>query len=271
MPIPPSRFSPTNAAYGSKSVTSISFQGTGREGSSDGIAFILSIAGQADDRRTLRGARSEWPPDGPGRPQSQRFRRLQLTMRIPGPIASRERGFTMIEVLVSLLILVFGLLGLIGLQARTQVATFESYQRGQALILVQDMADRIATNRATAGCYTTTTPLGTGFSGAPTCGAATGTAATRALADADLQAWNDALQGAAETRWHQQSRRPPRRARLHNLYRGDEQLQGLPLPGRAWRRPWRPPRATPRPPAAPPCTELKRSGAKSASRSGLRY
>ncbi len=118
----------------------------------------------------------------------------------------------MLEVLVALLILVFGLLGLIGLQARTQVATFESYQRGQALILVQDMADRISTNRAAAGCYqtitiavvggvstSTFTPLGTGYSGTPTCTAATGTAATRALADADLQAWNDALKGAAET------------------------------------------------------------------------
>jgi type IV pilus assembly protein PilV len=95
---------------------------------------------------------------------------------------------------------------MIGLQARAQVATFESYQRGQALILVQDMADRIATNRQAAGCYsittntTTGTPyLGSGYSGTPVCTAAVGTATTRALADADLQAWNEALKGAAET------------------------------------------------------------------------
>src|SRR6267143_676693 len=107
----------------------------------------------------------------------------------------RQGGFTLLEVLVSLVILVFGLLGLIGLQARTQIATFESYQRGQALILVQDMADRLATNRGAASCYVNPTtvvagvvtpvPLGTGFVGAPTCVAATGTAITRALADAD--------------------------------------------------------------------------------------
>src|SRR3954471_17022169 len=100
--------------------------------------------------------------------------------------APTQLGFTMLEILVSLIILVFGLLGLIGLQARSQVATFESYQRGQALILVQDMADRIATNRGAAGCYSTTTPLGTGFTGTPVCAAATGTTATRATADADL-------------------------------------------------------------------------------------
>ena len=38
----------------------------------------------------------------------------------------RERGFTLLEVLISLVILVFGVLGLVGLQARAQVATFES-------------------------------------------------------------------------------------------------------------------------------------------------
>lgn len=118
----------------------------------------------------------------------------------------RQRGFTLLEVLVSLLILVLGILGLIGLQAQAQIAMFEAYQRGQALILVQDMVDRIATNRGTAGCYAITTDtangtpyLGTGYSGTPACTAAVGTAATRAVADFDLQAWNDALQGASET------------------------------------------------------------------------
>ena len=38
-------FTPKSAAYGTKTVTSITFQGTGREGSSDGIAFILTATG----------------------------------------------------------------------------------------------------------------------------------------------------------------------------------------------------------------------------------
>jgi type IV pilus assembly protein PilV len=115
-----------------------------------------------------------------------------------------QQGFTLLEVLVSLVILVFGLLGLIGMQAYTQVATFESYQRGQALILVQDMADRLSTNRGTAGCYaiTTDTANGTPFAGtgvtAPICTAAVGTSATRAIATADLAAWDSALKGASE-------------------------------------------------------------------------
>lgn len=116
----------------------------------------------------------------------------------------RQRGFTLLEVLVSLVILVFGLLGLIGMQAYTQVATFESYQRGQALILAQDMADRIATNRGAAGCYTITTDTTNGapFAGTsaatPICTASVGTASTRAVATADLAAWDAALKGASE-------------------------------------------------------------------------
>jgi type IV pilus assembly protein PilV len=125
--------------------------------------------------------------------------------RVPTMRQVRQRGFTLLEVLVSLLILVMGVLGLIGLQAQAQIATFESYQRGQALILIQDMADRLSTNRGAAGCYAFTTDtangtpyFGTGYGDTPVCTAAVGTAATRAVADADLQAWNNALQGAAE-------------------------------------------------------------------------
>lgn len=115
---------------------------------------------------------------------------------------TRAAGFTLLEVLVSLLILVIGLLGLIGMQAQAQIAAFEAYQRGQAMIIVQDMADRLSTNRGTAACYDLATLgatyLGTGYTGTPACAAAAGTAATRAIADADLAAWNNTLKGASE-------------------------------------------------------------------------
>jgi type IV pilus assembly protein PilV len=126
-------------------------------------------------------------------------------MRVLRSSFRRERGFTLLEVLVSLVILVFGLLGIIGMQAFTQVATFESYQRGQALILVQDMADRLSTNRGAALCYamTTSATAGTPYFGVSatagtTCTAAVGTAATRAIANIDLPAWDAALKGASE-------------------------------------------------------------------------
>lgn len=41
-------FTPTSAAFGSKTVTSVAFQGTGREGSTDGVAFILTATNYPD-------------------------------------------------------------------------------------------------------------------------------------------------------------------------------------------------------------------------------
>lgn len=114
-------------------------------------------------------------------------------------------GFTMIEVLVSILIMAIGLLGLASIQARAQQAELESYQRAQALILLQDMVDRINANRKTAGCYAFT-PLpdnGSVFVGAGasalTCTGAYGTTLTRAQADSDVLQWHNLLTGAAET------------------------------------------------------------------------
>ncbi len=46
-----------------------------------------------------------------------------------------------------MVILAIGLLGLVGLQGRLHVTQVESYQRAQALILLQDMSNRIALNR----------------------------------------------------------------------------------------------------------------------------
>jgi type IV pilus assembly protein PilV len=116
----------------------------------------------------------------------------------------REAGFSMLEILVSILIMAVGTLGFVGLQVRAQVAEMEAYQRGQALILVQDMVDRLNTNRKAAGCYaiTTNTSAGTPSLGAggggTSCTASVGTTATRAVASQDLVEWNDALLGTAE-------------------------------------------------------------------------
>lgn len=104
-----------------------------------------------------------------------------------------QRGASMVEVLVTLVVIAFGLLGMAGLQMRLQVSEVESYQRSQALLLLNDMASRIATNRtaATAGAYAVAaaSPLGAGM----TCPGGTSTQAQR-----DLKEWCEALQGAGE-------------------------------------------------------------------------
>lgn len=117
---------------------------------------------------------------------------------------SKCAGFGLLEVLVAMVILLSGLLGLAGLLTRSQQLEMESYQRAQALILLQDMADRINANRKVAACYAITTDatygtpyLGTNSSITPNCSSGTTEQYTRA--NADLTAWHNVLRGAAET------------------------------------------------------------------------
>ena len=105
-------------------------------------------------------------------------------------LVSRQGGTTMMEILVSIVIVVIGLLGLAGLQSRAGVAEMEAFQRAQALVLLQDMADRINANRKLSMDYVTATPLGTGNAVA----ACAGTIAQR-----DLCEWQNALLGASES------------------------------------------------------------------------
>ena len=110
-----------------------------------------------------------------------------------------QRGATLIEVLVSLIILMVGLLGLIGVMIQSQRAQLESYQRMQALLLVQDMASRITTNRAAAVCYEQAGALGTGYSATPDASAcASGTTDQKTRVSKDLAAWDGLLKGGAE-------------------------------------------------------------------------
>lgn len=100
------------------------------------------------------------------------------------------RGTSLVEVLVTIVIVSVGLLGLAGLQQRMQLSEVESYQRVQALVLLNDMASRITVNRGSAAQYITTGgPLGAGMT-CPT------SSATRPAIDA--AEWCQALQGAAE-------------------------------------------------------------------------
>ncbi len=105
----------------------------------------------------------------------------------------RQRGITLVEVLITMVILSIGLLGLAGLQARLKVLQIESYQRAQALMLLKDMAGRVANNRNNAADYAdydTANPVGVGAN----CGAIS--TATRVGADA--AEWCTLLQGASE-------------------------------------------------------------------------
>jgi type IV pilus assembly protein PilV len=115
-----------------------------------------------------------------------------------GVTASSQRGALMIEVLVTIVIMAIGLIGLMQMQNRLQKSEIEAYQRTQAVMLVNDMASRLSTNRAFIDDYLTSglapAYLGTGGNVDP---------CESTYADGpqpgDSGEWCRALQGGAET------------------------------------------------------------------------
>ncbi len=62
-------------------------------------------------------------------------------------IKKHQQGFTLIEVMVSIIILAIGLLGMAGLQTITLKNGQSAYMRSQATILAYDIMDRMRINR----------------------------------------------------------------------------------------------------------------------------
>ena len=105
---------------------------------------------------------------------------------------SSQQGVALIEALIAMLIVAFGVLGFVGLQARTTVANLEGYQRSQALILVNDMAERMNLNRANAASYVGNN-IGVTIVNPGDC-----TSSALTTAQKDLCEWALLIQGAAE-------------------------------------------------------------------------
>lgn len=110
------------------------------------------------------------------------------------PLPTRlQRGASMLEVLIAMVIVAFGLLGLAAFQTKAHLGSIESYQRAQASVLLQDMQARLSGNSAGADGYVTAEPVGTGDALDADCGTLAGSAR-------DLCEWSAALKGAAEQR-----------------------------------------------------------------------
>jgi type IV pilus assembly protein PilV len=107
-----------------------------------------------------------------------------------------QSGFSLIEVLITIAILVVGLLGLGGLQTRVSMAEFEAYQRAQALAIAQDIADRIDANKKSVTSYVAN-DIGVGAAYQDCSGVAMNSPAN--IAAHDLCEISNELIGAAET------------------------------------------------------------------------
>lgn len=105
----------------------------------------------------------------------------------------RQSGSSLIEILVTIVVVVLGMLGLAGIHARLQTSELESYQRAQALMLLRDMSSRVSANRTAADAYALGAPANNPLGAGATCNAAPVGTVQR-----DLAQWCAALQGAAE-------------------------------------------------------------------------
>lgn len=111
-------------------------------------------------------------------------------------------GFTLLEVLITIVVLAIGLLGLTSLQTKLHMTEMESYQRAQAVVLLQDYANRmqVAGYQNVQNQYVTGTanPIGTsdGYATSTTFATCEGLAN---VWDRDECHWSILLKGAAET------------------------------------------------------------------------
>lgn len=100
-------------------------------------------------------------------------------------------GFTMIEVLVAVLVISIALLGLASLQAQGLSNNFSAYNRTQAALLANDMADRIRANPIEAANPTGQYNFVTGPTADPGCLAAP--CNTTEMAQHDIAVWYNGL------------------------------------------------------------------------------
>lgn len=98
----------------------------------------------------------------------------------------QQKGFTLLEVLVAIVVLSVGLLGLAGLMATSLRNTHSAYQRTQAAWLAYDVIDRMRINRTAALAAANNYNISLG----------TATSASSGLAGTDINGWKATLANA---------------------------------------------------------------------------
>jgi type IV pilus assembly protein PilV len=116
--------------------------------------------------------------------------------------ARRSAGFALVESMVTVVVVAFGLLGVAGLVSRSFVTEVEAMQRAQAAMLIQDMVTRIEGNRANAAAYVTGHTGITGYVSTTVAGVTTYSFAScdpaAPMVDRDRCAWGQLLAGGNE-------------------------------------------------------------------------
>jgi len=106
-----------------------------------------------------------------------------------------SRGFSLLEAMVAMVIIAIGLFGFASLQTQLQFSEIDTYQRAEALLLLQDMSDRMLSNRDNAAAYVTgaSYPLGPDDSEPLDCSGLT----THPMQELDTCEWSASLKGSS--------------------------------------------------------------------------
>jgi len=114
---------------------------------------------------------------------------------------THQRGFTLVEVLVTVFVVATGLLAAAALQAVSKKAAVDAMQRTTATVLAQEMVERIRSNPLQLNNYLgRTVKAGDASTNPPSCGTVDGSACTPdQIVALDYAQWWRSLDGASET------------------------------------------------------------------------
>jgi type IV pilus assembly protein PilV len=102
----------------------------------------------------------------------------------------RQRGISLIESLVALVVAALGILGIVGVQMRTLADTQTSVRRAQAILLIEDLSERMKVNPNALNNLASYT---SGFDDSPTPGSCASGCTPADQASYDLARWKETV------------------------------------------------------------------------------
>ncbi len=116
-------------------------------------------------------------------------------------VKSKQRGFTFVEMLISMAVLAGGIVGVVAMQAVAKKSSFDAQQRALATALANDIVQRMRVNTdgVSNGAYTGTFSSFTANNSLNRCHSAAAPCTSAQIAASDLYEWQMALFGADVT------------------------------------------------------------------------